>query len=162
MVLTQSAPLREMAVTAHRSRAPRAALRALAVISAAVGCMAGCPTDMKEAPDVPGLSGVKVGEDSCVCPAGSYYWKSTGFIFCFDSTKSYSDHLSTQDDVAFRVTYGRAYDLVCEPSSRLCLSRVPLIVVCARVRRRSMGGTDIRSPSLGAPAQTRATLSTPR
>jgi hypothetical protein len=78
-----------------------------------------CPVDMKEAPDVPGLSGVRVKNsagsyDSCVCPAGSYYWRS-GFIFCFDSTKRYSDHLTTQDDVAFRVTYGRAYDLVCEP-----------------------------------------------
>ena len=134
MVLTQSAPLREMAVTAHRSRAPRAALGALALLAATMDCMARCPTDMKTAPQVPGLSGVQVDEASCVCPAGSYYWR-TGFIFCFDSTKSYSDHLTTQDDVAFRVTYGRAYDLVCEPPSHPCVLRIPLIV-CSRAADR--------------------------
>ena len=92
---------------ARQSRLGRVAL---AVVMVQQG-MASCPSDMKAAPKVPGLSGVEVGGDSCVCPAGSYYWR-TGFIFCLDKTKSYSNHLTTQDDVAFRVTYGRAYDLV--------------------------------------------------
>eukprot|EP01047_Picozoa_sp_COSAG01_P006602 COSAG01_NODE_241_length_20597_cov_8.200751_13_plen_444_part_00 len=53
---------------------------------------------------------------TCQCPAGSYDWEN-GFIFCFDASKLYGggdadERPATADDVAFRVTYGRRYDLV--------------------------------------------------
>eukprot|EP01050_Picozoa_sp_SAG11_P003912 SAG11_NODE_235_length_11852_cov_4.266020_3_plen_238_part_00 len=49
------------------------------------------------------------------CPPGSYDY-STGFIFCFETSKLYGGgdaavRPSTVDDVAFRVTYGRQFDL---------------------------------------------------
>lgn len=61
-----------------------------------------CPSDMRFSPPIAGIDD-NPDHSGCVCPAGSYNYR-TGFIFCFDQSKLYSDHISTSDDLAFRVT----------------------------------------------------------
>ena len=61
-----------------------------------------CPSDMRFSPPIAGIRD-NPDHSGCICPAGSYNYR-TGFIFCFDQSKLYSDHISTSDDLAFRVT----------------------------------------------------------